>query len=82
MVSKEKTCGNCKYVEIVGGRFPIIGCQKTGFVIPHHVDYQAKENQITFWRVPESCPRGDHEVHKSESKASERDWVIKSFSDY
>ena len=74
MKEQENTCGKCPHVvkhTIRGMNASIIGCGKTGLVIPHHAKYD--EGVAVFWRVPPSCPRSD--TKKSVRKAPKRDWV-------
>lgn len=78
---KEKTCGNCdaiKVSEVIG--MYIFGCKHTGLVIPHGACSETKE--VKFWRVPKTCPRSDDEVVKSDKQAPNKDWIIKTFSDF
>lgn len=78
---KENTCGNCPNVNTTMAlNMPIFGCKLDGLVIPHYAD--ATTEEVKFWRVPKSCQRPDSEVVKSASRAPERDWIIKTFSDF
>jgi hypothetical protein len=77
----ETTCGNCKEVNFdPNSRWAVAGCKLTDFVIPHYCEHT--EKRLTFWRVPEACPRPDSEVKKSAKQAPKKQWVIKSFSDF
>ena len=79
-MNTEKTCGNCENINFDnGGGWGVFGCKKTGFVIPHHAEYENKK--VTFWRVPKECPKTEG-VKKSEKQAPRKDWVIKSFKDF
>lgn len=77
----ELTCGNCPKVSFdPSQKWSVVGCGETGYVIPHHCDYQ--QEKVTFWRVPDFCPRPSVEVTKSEEQAPNNEWVIKSFSEF
>lgn len=76
-VSRRKTCAGCphlkrNYMAMNGIAY---SCAETGYVIPHASERREDHWDITFWRVPLSCPLPDDQVHKSEDRAPERDWV-------
>lgn len=63
---KQYTCANCEHVTVYG-RHQVIGCGKTGNVIPHTVDYA--ERKVRFTRIPTDCPLADTNLVKSENPA-------------
>lgn len=81
VIKLEKTCGNCPKINVSDAMGMLIfGCKETGFVIPHYASNVEKE--VIFWRVPNECPRSSNEVFKSEKKAPQKDWIIKTFADF
>ena len=63
---KQYTCGNCPHLTVTSEP-EIIGCGKTGNVIPHTVDYV--ERRVRFTRIPVDCPLDDPDLVKSEKPA-------------
>jgi hypothetical protein len=55
----------------------IMYCESTQNVVPHSGSRSedGKNWELTFWRVPTSCPLPDNQVEKSENKAPQSDWV-------
>jgi hypothetical protein len=77
----EHTCGNCEEIKFdKNSRWAVAGCKLTDLVIPHFCEHDKK--RLTFWRIPNDCPRPDTEVKKSERQARQNQWVIKKFSDF
>lgn len=79
--SKHLTCGDCVDINVTSAMYmPIFGCKRTGYVIPHEA--VMKSEKVTFWRVPDFCPRSDDEVSKSDKLAPRSEWIIKKFTDF
>lgn len=70
-------CAKCPSLTIqyaIGA--PIAGCDKTGLVVPHHMDNTGSEATLRFHRIPRTCPRDDSEVYKSKEMADQSTWTI------
>lgn len=74
-----KTCAECPHLGLnKTPQMALAYCTETDLVIPQNTERKGKEWEITYWRVPRSCPLPDGEVHKSEDKAPQKDWVVKT----
>jgi len=65
------TCANCPHLirtDLISSW--LIGCNKTDTVVPHSNDGK----NITFGRIPLSCPLPDSEVEKREKPQPKKKW--------
>ena len=78
---KESTCGNCKHVKFGNmGGLATAYCDalRQQFIVPHQASLEhgrGSDSLVTFWRVPNFCPRPDDEVLKSEEQVPATQWV-------
>jgi len=77
-----KTCKSCPHLEIMRvPNFLVAGCKKNGMVIPHSSESVDDGGvDVTFWRIPHSCPRDDGEVEKNENVIPKAEWEYKHYS--
>lgn len=74
-----KTCHGCPHLQYLAMPFSVQpGCAEISkdrnniCLVPHRY----ANGEITFWRVPVSCPLPDSEVQKSEQKPHPKHWVV------
>ena len=77
--SRLKTCKRCDHLRSMrvmpNDKALIFYCGETEAIIPG----ESKDGTMTFWRVPENCPRPDSEVEKSDTPQPKREWEILNY---
>lgn len=71
-----KTCLGCPKLGLNHNKqMALAYCTDTDLVIPHKSERVGDKWELTYWRVPVSCPLPDDEVLKSEEQAPPKEWV-------
>lgn len=87
-VKKPNTCGNCEHLafgDMMGLKSAYCSFGRNDFdgpIVPHYAEFKdgkrGNPTVMKFWRIPKWCERPDSEVTKSDKKAKEPDWVVKT----
>lgn len=73
-----KTCARCEHLQPqrLTRNICVVGCARTGLIVPHAYDSNVDPDRITLWRVPKSCPRPAAEVAVQAKPIPQAEWEV------